>query len=282
MSYTGNEFILNLNGSPVGGVTVINQEKLREVLENTASNHLGRQNFHGKPGRKGTTLNIEGFLNSANRVQWQTINDSDSNAAITLTDPLGGTISAADGFALSGLSMGTPEKELTTFSATLQSSGAVSYVPPLGELGEHFNPTDVVPNSNDGGVDYAWSNGVLISNNPGDDSLLDGFDYDLLFEGAWKNGYRPQSVRFDISYPNFAGNDGSNMGVEITILAFTGGNDTVIGQASINDFTPENNIFSVTIDLNFSTDDLTGVSIYAPFYATAGVPTIHNMVFNHA
>ena len=122
----GRNVLLSIGGNPVAGLRTKNMTVNKENIDITDDNSLGWREMLAEDGERSIEFACEGVRKDDTLLA---ISMTDNNiVAGTLTYPDGGVLSG--NFKLSAYSEGVQYKDAVTFSATLSSSGVITYTEP--------------------------------------------------------------------------------------------------------------------------------------------------------
>lgn len=119
----GRKVTLERNGEPIANLRTKSLEINNELVDVTDDDSSGWREHLDEPGQKEVNLSVEGVL--ANDKLREEAFSTSSIKADTLIYPDGGTVSGD--FALASYSEEHNYNEPGTFSAEIQSSGAITY-----------------------------------------------------------------------------------------------------------------------------------------------------------
>lgn len=129
IGYVGREALMTVGGSGLIGVITKNFTLNNEPVEVTDDNSAGWSEHLAIAGVKSVELSIDGIMKNLELVAayFASTNSNSQIFALTFTWPDGSVMSGD--FFMASIENGNESNEGATFSATFQSSGAVTFTP---------------------------------------------------------------------------------------------------------------------------------------------------------
>lgn len=128
--HNGRDVIIEIGGTPVAVVVSNSRTHNRESIDVTAKQDNGWRKLLPDVASRSIDEGIEGVCDDVNLPLLQGWFAGDTLiGSVTLVYGDGSTATAADGFFLAGFEVTGAQDGAATFSATLQSSGAVTITP---------------------------------------------------------------------------------------------------------------------------------------------------------
>lgn len=124
----GRDITLTAGGVTLAGVVEKSLTLTNETLETTDDQSSGWQEFLAKAGKKGIALSVSGTFKNAEL--FDTWFQTSNMVACVVTIPDGATTDSTLSFdaMIESIEQGAPANELSTFSASMQSSGQPTWV----------------------------------------------------------------------------------------------------------------------------------------------------------
>ena len=122
----GRKLIISRDGTPIANVRTKSLNLPNELVDVTDGDSAGWQTYLDEVGQKGMNISVEGVL-ATDALRQEAMSMTGIISADTITDADGAEWSG--NFALANYSEEHPYNEAATFSAELQSSGAITYTP---------------------------------------------------------------------------------------------------------------------------------------------------------
>ena len=127
--YNGRRMKILFDGAVIAAVQTRELKLNRESVDVTNDDSDGFRVLLDEPGVKSVDVSIEGVATIDNYNQLLEKWNGTTYEDVTIEHPNGTVTAAADGFLLSGLTLGGAHNEHVAFSAELQSSGIVTNTP---------------------------------------------------------------------------------------------------------------------------------------------------------
>lgn len=124
--YGGRDVVIKIGGVAVAVVTEKTLTHNKEAVTVTADEDDGWRRLLPISGSRSIDASVSGVCSDENIPQLQNLWANDVFADVTLEYPDGSTAEAEDGFYLNGFEVSGSQDGEAAFSATLQSSGAVT------------------------------------------------------------------------------------------------------------------------------------------------------------
>lgn len=123
--YNGRTLKILIEGEVVAAVQSRELTHNRESVDVTNDDSDGWRRLLDEPGVKSLDLSVEGVCTVANMNLWINKWNGTTYEDVAVVYPDGTVVTAADGFLLSGLTIGAEHNAHVSFSAELQSSGPI-------------------------------------------------------------------------------------------------------------------------------------------------------------